>query len=35
LEKKLKNLSQVRIIKFMEKYGQGACGPDDASVSGC
>ena len=39
LEMKLKNLSQLRIIAFMQKYNEGVVGPDDPDfnvrVSGC
>ncbi len=35
LEKKLKNLSQIRVKSFIEKYKQEVGGPDDASVSEC
>ena len=35
LEKKLKNLSQDRIRKFVDKYSDEVGGPDDAGVSGC
>ena len=35
LEKKLKNLTQERIKKFVEKYAKEVGGPDDAGVSRC